>query len=215
MTELERMRAGQLYVLQGEELLQMRRRAYRLVRAFNATTEDEPERREALLRELLGGMGKDVFIEPPFRCDYGCHIFLGSHVYFNYECIILDVGDVTLGSHVFLGPRVGLYTAGHPIDAAVRRENLEYGKPITIGDDVWIGGDTVVNPGVTIGSDVVIGSGSVVTRDIPSHVVAAGNPCRVLRPITAEDRAHWEALRAEYEASLTAPDGGGPRPGGD
>ena len=115
-----------------------------------------------------------------------------------FDCIILDVCDVTIGDNVFLAPRVCIYTAGHPIDAGVRRRQLEYGKKVVIGNDVWVGGNTVINPGVTIGDNVVIGSGSVVTKDIPSGVIAAGNPCRVLRPITEEDTRYWEELEREY-----------------
>ena len=133
-----------------------------------------------------------MWIEPPFRCDYGFHIFLGSGFYANYDCIILDVCPVTIGERVLLGPRVGIYTAAHPLDAAVRATGAEYGAPVTIGDDVWVGGNAVICPGVTIGTGSVIGAGSVVTRDIPPGVVAAGNPCRVLRPIGPADREKWE-----------------------
>ncbi len=198
MTEKERMLSGALYRADDPELAAARQRARRLTRLYNATTEEEQDRRRELLGQLLGGMGRGTYIEPTFRCDYGCNITVGDGFYANFDCVILDVAPVTIGSHVFFAPRVGVYTAGHPIDAGVRNEELEYGKAITIGDDVWVGGNVVINPGVTIGSDVVIGSGSVVTRDIPDHVVAAGNPCRVLRAITDEDRAYWRGLREEY-----------------
>lgn len=130
-------------------------------------------------------------IVPPFYCDKGTQIYIGKHFYANTGLLILDEADVRIGDHVFIAPRVCIYTAGHPIDADVRRMDLEYAKGVTIGNDVWIGGNTVINPGVTIGNNVVIGSGSVVTRDIPDQVIAAGCPCRVIRKITEEDREYW------------------------
>lgn len=198
MKEKERMLAGKLYIAADEELRNDFFRSKRLTREFNATTENEPELRQKLLKELLGQYGENCYIEPPFRCDYGCHIKVGDNFYANYDLIILDVNEVKIGNNVFLGPRVCIYTAAHPVDAGVRAMQLEYGKPVSIGDDVWIGGNTVINPGVSIGRNVVIGSGSVVTKDIPDGVIAAGNPCRVLREITDEDRQYWEKLRDEY-----------------
>lgn len=198
MNERERMLAGKLYRADDGELVALRQRARRLTRLYNATTEEESDRRQELLKELLGSMGRGCYIEPTFRCDYGCNISVGDGFYANFDCIILDVAPVRIGSHVFFAPRVGLYTAGHPIDAGVRNGELEYGKAIAIGDDVWVGGNVVINPGVSIGSDAVIGSGSVVTHDIPDHVVAVGNPCRVLRPIGPEDRMYWEKQRDLY-----------------
>ncbi len=198
MTEKEKMISGRLYRDSDPELLAGRARARILTERFNATREEDKARREPILRELLGGAGERIYIEPTFHCDYGYNITIGDGFYANYDCIILDVAPVRIGRNVFFAPRVGVYTAAHPIDAGVRREGLEFGKAITIGDDVWVGGNVVINPGVTIGSDVVIGSGSVVTKDVPSHVVAAGNPCRVIRPITEEDRAYWLRLREEY-----------------
>lgn len=196
------MLAGRLYIAQGEELAHEGRRAKRLTRQFNLTTEEELDKRRDILKDLLGSAGKNIYIEPPFRCDYGSHIYIGDNFYANYDCIIIDVCDVHIGKNVFFGPRVCLYTAGHPLDAEVRNTLLEFGKPITIGDSVWIGGNTVVNPGVTIGSQVVIGSGSVVTKDIPGGVIAVGNPCRVLREINEADRAYWRQLQLEYQAEL-------------
>lgn len=153
----------------------------------SSTASREPEARAALLRGLLGGTGRTFRIEPPFRCDYGSHIYLGENFYANYELIVLDQCDVRFGDNVMLGPRVSLFSAGHPLDADIRNAGLEYGKPITVGSNVWMGGCVTVNGGVTIGDNVVIGSGSVVTHDIPSNVIAAGNPCRVLRPLTDTD----------------------------
>lgn len=198
MTEWERMLSGGLYSAADPELLAARDRARTLTRAFNdARTEEE---RQGVLRELLGGMGGDIYIEPTFRCDYGKNIFLGSRFYANYDCVFLDVARIDVGDDVLLGPRVCLFTAGHPVDPQVRSRGLEYGKPIRIESRVWIGGNSVLCPGVTVGEGAIIGAGAVVTRDIPGHVLAAGNPCRVLRPLTDEDRAHWEALEAQYRA---------------
>ena len=200
MNERELMLSGNLYIAQDEELGIMFKRKCEFQKAFNSTEYDDFKERERLIRELFMHVGKNPIINKPFHCDYGCHISIGDNFYANYDCIFLDVNTITIGNNVFLAPRVCLYTAGHPIDKDVRNELLEYGKPIVIGDDVWIGGNTVVNPGVTIGSNVVIGSGSVVTRNIPDGVVAAGNPCRVIRKITKEDKEYWEQEKAKYLA---------------
>ena len=201
MTEKERMLSEKLYIPMDEALAADCARSRRLVRLINGTTEEQAEYRGQLFKELFGRTGENLWVEPPFHCDYGCHISVGENFYANFDCIILDVCDVTIGDNVFLAPRVCIYTAGHPIDAGVRRRQLEYGKKVVIGNDVWVGGNTVINPGVTIGDNVVIGSGSVVTKDIPSGVIAAGNPCRVLRPITEEDTRYWEELEREYRRS--------------
>ncbi|MCI9264091.1 MAG: sugar O-acetyltransferase [Oscillospiraceae bacterium] len=196
MTEKERMLAGKLYRANDPELLAGDRRKWELTRRLDQTT--APEEVRAILRELLGSIGRNFWIQPPFYCDYGSNIHIGDHFFANYGCVILDPGEVTIGDHVFLAPRVSIYTATHPIDAGVRNSELEYAKPVRIGSSVWIGGNSVINPGVTIGDNVVVGSGSVVTKDLPSGVIAAGNPCRVLRKITREDRLYWEAQAAEY-----------------
>ncbi len=198
MTEKERMLAGKLYRADDAELRAGDRRKMRLLQRLGQTI--EPEEIRALFRELLGDVGENFWIQPPFYCDYGSHIHIGKHFYANYDCIILDVCDVTIGDDVFFAPRVCVYTATHPLDAEIRNSELEYGKPVKIGSSVWIGGSAVINPGVTIGDNVVIGSGSVVTHDIPSGVVAVGNPCRVLRPITQADHDRWQALADEYWA---------------
>jgi len=179
-SQKERMLAGELYIADDAELGRENRRAKQLTRQFNQTTEDQMAERQQLLTAMFKRIGKKGYIEPPFRTDYGT--------------------NTTIGDNVYMGPRVGLYTAGHPIDAEIRAEQLEYGWPITIGNDVWFGGNVVVNPGVTIGSNVVIGSGSIVTHDIPDNVVAVGNPCRVLRPITEQDHDYWKQKRAVYFA---------------
>ena len=180
MTEKEKMLAGELYDCRDPQLREEAKRAQRLCRLFNATTEEQKEKRQELLKELFGGTGEHIHIEPPFHRDYGCNTYVGENFYANFDCIILDVAEVHIGNNCLLAPRVCIFTATHPLDAELRNTGLEYGKPVTIGNNVWIGGNTVINPGVTIGDNVVIGSGSVVTKDIPSNCVAVGNPCRVL-----------------------------------
>lgn len=179
-SEWEKMVAGEAYDPLDQALVAARERARDLCWDLNATREAEQERRRALLRELLGAGGESVTIQPPFYCDYGSNIRLGERVYFNFNCIVLDVAPVTVGHHTLFGPSVQIYTATHPMDSRLRRLH-ESAKPIAIGDDVWVGGGAIICPGVTIGSRTVIGAGSVVTRDVPSGVFAAGNPCRVIR----------------------------------
>ncbi|NSJ14146.1 sugar O-acetyltransferase [[Clostridium] scindens] len=197
---------GELYKLNDDkELNEDFMRARRLTRLFNSMTEEQMEERKEIIKELFKSTGENVHVEQTFHCDYGCHISVGENFYANYDCIMVDVCEIIIGDNVLLAPRVGLYTAGHPIDAAVRNEGLEFGKPVIIGDNVWIGGNAVINPGVTIGSGVVIGSGSVVTKDIPDHVVAVGNPCRVLRKINEEDKIYWEKEREKYYQRIRQP----------
>lgn len=198
MTEKELMLSEQLYIAKDPELAEDNKKSRRLTRLFNNTTEEQGDYRVQLLRELFKEAGKNIWMEPPFHCDYGCHISVGDNFYSNFDCIMLDVCDITIGNNVLFGPRVSVFTAGHPIDAEVRDSLLEYGKKVTIGNSVWVGGNTVINPGVTIGDNVVIGSGSVVTKDIPSGVIAAGNPCRVIRPITEQDHTFWKEQEAMY-----------------
>lgn len=181
-TEKQKMLAGELYDPLDAQLSLNRQQCRDLCRQLNATHEDEKEERQRLLAELFG-QETDAWIQPPFFCDYGTNITLGSRVFFNFNCVVLDVGRVTIGSHVLFGPAVQIYTATHPLNAAERREGLESARPITIGSDVWVGGGAILCPGVTIGDRSVIGAGSVVTRDIPADVVAAGNPCRVIRSL--------------------------------
>ncbi len=199
MTERERMNQGLLYCADDEELRRLNRRCRELMYQFNHGDYAHVDQGMRYLRELLAHVGENAYFEPEVYFDYGCHISVGDNFYANTGLIILDQCQVSIGDNVFLGPRVSIYCAGHPVDARVRNRLLEYGKPVTIGNSVWIGGNTVINPGVTIGDDVVIGSGSVVVKDIPSHVIAAGNPCRVLRPITDEDRVYWETQEAVYD----------------
>jgi len=186
MTEREKMLTGELYLASDPELVALRQGARRLTRLFNQTTEDEPETRDALLRELLGTAGQGIFIEPPFRCDYGGNIRIGDRFYANFGLVVLDCARVQIGDDVMFGPSVHLYAATHPLDAHQRIQGPELAAPITIGDRVWIGGGAIICPGVTIGSRTTIGAGSVVTKDIPSNVVAAGNPCRVMRELVGQ-----------------------------
>lgn len=188
MTEKERVAQGLLYNPNTDgELIAERARCKALCHEYNHLHPDRLEERAALIRRILGHVAGAFWIEPPFWCDYGYNVSIGDNFYANHGCVILDGGRVTFGDNVFLAPYCGFYTAGHPLDAAQRAEGLEYAYSITIGNNVWLGAQVAVLPGVTIGDDAVIGAGSVVNRDIPSGVVAAGNPCRVLRKITAED----------------------------
>jgi len=182
-TEKEKMLAGELYDPLDAQLSGERLRCRDLLKRFNDTREDQTEERTELLKQLLGAE-TGVWIQPPFFCDYGTNIRLGSKVFFNFNCVVLDVMEVTIGDNVLFGPSVQIYTATHPMDAETRRKWLEFAKPIRIGSDVWVGGAALICPGVTIGDRSVIGAGSVVTRDVPADVFAAGNPCRVIRQLT-------------------------------
>ncbi len=180
------MLAGELYDPLDPQLCAERQRARGLCAMLNASREDQPAERARLLGEIFGAE-TDAWVQPPFYCDYGTNISLGAKVFFNFNCVILDVAPVRIGSNVLFGPDVQIYTATHPLDAAERRRWLESARPITIGSDVWVGGGAILCPGVTIGDRTVIGAGSVVTRDLPSDVVAAGNPCRVLRSLATRN----------------------------
>jgi maltose O-acetyltransferase len=181
-TERQKMLAGELYDPLDPELVSARTRARDLCQALNATREaDEAERRRILI-DLFGAGGEGVWMQPPFYCDYGSNITVGTRVFFNFNCVVLDVCAVRIGDFSLFGPAVQIYTATHPFDAEQRRTR-EFAKPVEIGSDVWVGGGAIICPGVTIGSRAVIGAGSVVTRDIPDGVFAAGNPCRVVRQL--------------------------------
>lgn len=202
MTEKEKMLAQELYSPADSELKKDAARSRKLTRLYNNTTEEQYGYRTQLLKELFGSTGEHITVEPPFRCDYGSNIFIGEKFYANFDCIILDVAKVFIGNNCLFGPRVCVYTPCHPIDAEVRNSYVEYGKEIHIGNNVWVGGSAVINPGVTIGNNVVIGSGSVVTKDIPDNVVAAGNPCKVIRPITEKDKQYWQSKLEEYRKGI-------------
>jgi maltose O-acetyltransferase len=182
MTEREKMLAGELYDPLDPDLVAGRNRARDLCWALNATRESEADERRRIVRELFATGGDTVWMQPPFFCDYGSNIELGERVFFNFNCVVLDVCRVRIGGFTLFGPAVQIYAAMHPVDARQRRRE-EYGKPVDIGSDVWVGGGAIILPGVRIGSRTVIGAGSVVTRDVPDDVFAAGNPCRVIRAL--------------------------------
>ena len=181
-SEKEKCRAGRLYDANHDrQLIEERLRCKRLCFEYNRLDPGLEERREEMLRRLLGKTGKNFLIEQPFLCDYGYNIGIGENFYANVNCVILDEAAVTFGDNVFIGPNCAFYTAAHPLDTGDRRLGLEFARPISVGSDVWIGGNVVVLPGVTIGDGCVIGAGSVVTRDLPACCLAFGNPCRVIR----------------------------------
>lgn len=202
MTERQRMIEGKLYnpyKVEGNEWEKSRV----VLEQFNQMPYQLAKERMALLKVILGAMENDAYIEPPFYCDKGSQIYIGKHFYANTGLLILDEAKVVFGDHVLIGPRVCMYTASHPVDAVIRNTGLEYAKGITIGNNVWIGGNAVINPGVCIGNNAVIGSGSVVVKNIPDNVIAAGNPCRVIREITEEDKTYWESQAKEYYGAIS------------
>jgi maltose O-acetyltransferase len=181
-SEREKMLAGELYDPLEPELVAARERARDLCQALNATREGDRDGRREIVRRLFARGGDSVWMQPPFFCDYGVHIELGERVFFNFNCVVLDVCPVRIGDYTLFGPNVQIYTPMHPFDPELRRRQ-EFGKPVSIGSDVWVGGGAIILPGVRIGARSVIGAGSVVTRDVPDDVFAAGNPCRVIRGI--------------------------------
>ncbi len=184
MTEKEKCHAGELYDANYDaELIAERIKAQDLCFEFNKLRPSATAEKEAIMRKLLGKTGNNFCFISPFCCDYGYNIEIGENFFANCNCVILDGAKVKFGDNVFIAPNCGFYTAGHPLDVTLRNQGLEYARPITIGNNVWIGGNVVVLPGVTIGDNCTIGAGSVVTRDIPANSVAVGNPCRVIKPI--------------------------------
>ncbi|HEY2420880.1 MAG TPA: sugar O-acetyltransferase [Neobacillus sp.] len=186
-TEKEKMLSGDLYNPSDQELVIGRENARRLTRLFNQTLETEGNKRAKILKELFGTTGENIFIEPTFRCDYGSNIHVGDNFYANFDCVFLDVCEIRIGNNCFIAPGVHIYTATHPLNPVERISGTEFGKPVTIGDNVWIGGRAIVNPGVHIGNNVVIASGAVVTKNVPDHVVVGGNPARILKQITVSE----------------------------
>jgi len=183
----------------------MKNRGRYLYRLFNQTTEQEMSKRKEVIKKLLGEIGENCTVKPPFYCSHGSHIYVGDNFFCNFNCIFLDLNKIHIGNNVFIGPRVSIYTALHPIDEEVRKMGLEYALPVVIGDDVWIGGDVVINPGVTIGKGSIIGSGSIVTKNIPKNALAFGNPCEIHRSITDKDKEYWQAMLKEYQDSIERP----------
>ena len=186
-TEKEKMLAGEMYNPSDPELLSLRENCRKNIEEFNKSSITDLDGRKKAMTKLFGKDYPNLYVEPPFYCDYGTNIKFKGNAYFNYNCILLDVCPITIGDNVMFAPNVGVYTATHPTDAKTRNSGREYAKPITIGDNCWIGGSATICPGVTIGDNCVIGAGSVVTRDIPANSFAAGVPCRVIREITEAD----------------------------
>lgn len=191
MNQKDRMLAGLPYKAWLDGLAEERMENKKKIYEYNHCLPDEGEKIDKLIRDILGKAGESIHVEVPFHCDYGKNIEVGDCFFANYNCTILDVGKVIIGNNVQFAPNVSLYTAGHPIHPDSRNFGYEYGIGITIGNNVWLGGNVVVNPGVHVGNNVVIGSGSVVTKDIPDNVIAVGNPCKVIREITEEDRKYY------------------------
>lgn len=183
MTPKEKMLAGELYDASDSQLVEERNRARALCRTYNNSTEQEPDLRRRTLNQLLGACPERIFIEPNLRCDYGYNTFIEDNFYANFDLIILDALPVIIGINCMIGPRVSIFTAAHPIDAALRITGLEYGRPVAIGDNVWIGGGAIINPGVTIGSNVIVASGAVVVKDVPDNVLVAGVPAKIVKHV--------------------------------
>lgn len=182
-TEKEKMLCGELYDALDNQLTEERTKARLLLKEFNDCREDQQEERLRIMKKLIPDSGKNLYIQSPFYCDYGTNILIGEKVFFNFNCVVLDVMQVKIGDRCMFGPNVQIYTATHPVDHRERASGLEFAKAVSIGNDVWIGGSAVICPGVTIGDRTVIGAGSVVTKDLPNDVFAAGNPCRIIREI--------------------------------
>ena len=191
MTEWEKLQNGQIYNDFDRDLFQRRVAAKKLFRAYNRTEDEDTEERQRILKELLREVGRDVWIEPDFRCEFGKNIILEDRVYINFGCVILDCAEVFIGADTLIGPNLGIYPVNHAIDAGERIQGGCQGEPVRIGRRVWLGGDVKILAGVTIGDDTIIGTGSVVTKDIPSGVIAVGNPCRVLRAVTEADKTGY------------------------
>lgn len=191
MTEWERMQQGLVYNDFDKDLFERRVAAKKLFNAYNKTDDSEVQLREQLLQQLFKKIGKNVWIEPDFKCEFGKNITIEDNVYINFGCIILDCSEVTIGSNTLIGPNVGMYLANHSTDAEERIHGGCYGKPVHIGKNVWLGGDVKVLAGVSIGDNTIIGTGSIVTKDIPSNVIAVGNPCKVIREITGQDKTDY------------------------
>ena len=191
MTDWEKMQAGMIYNDFDDDLFQRRVEAKKLFRAYNKTDDDEVEIRQNIMKELFKSVGSKVWIEPDFRCEFGRNIIIEDNVYINFGCVILDCAEVTIGANSLLGPNIGLYAVNHATDAEERMHGGCYGKPIHIGKNVWLGGDVKILAGVSIGDNTIIGTGSIVTKDIPSNVVAVGNPCKVIKEITDKDKTDY------------------------
>ena len=189
--QFEKMLAGEMYNDTAPEMIEARRNAVRLAKEYNESYEKSQEEREAILRRMMKSVGQNVHLEPEFRCEFGCNITIGDHFWANLDCVMLDCAEIIIGDHVLFGPRMGIYTANHAVDAWERINGACYAKPVKIGNNVWVGAGVHITPGVTIGDNTIIGAGSVVTKDIPANVIAAGVPCRVIREITEADKTGY------------------------
>lgn len=191
MTEWEKLKQGLMYNDFDKDLFDRRVRAKSVFKEYNKTDDSEVEKRQELLRELFANIGENVWIEPDFKCEFGKNISIGNNVYINFGCIILDCADVTIGDDTLIGPNIGIYAVNHALDAEERINGGCSGKPVHIGNRVWLGGDVKIMAGVTIGDESIIGAGSIVTKDVPRGVIAAGNPCKVIRQITDSDKTGY------------------------
>ena len=191
MTAWEKLLSCQMYNDFDDDLFQRRVAAKKLFRAYNRTEDDQTETRQKLISELFKSVGKNVWIEPDFRCEFGKNISIGDDVYINFGCVILDCAEVSIGANTLIGPNLGIYALNHAIDAEERIKGGCIAAPVHIGRNVWLGGDVKILGGVNIGDNAIVGTGSIVTKDIPANVIAVGNPCRVLRQITEDDRTDY------------------------
>lgn len=191
MSEWEKLQAGMVYNDFDSDLFMRRVEAKKLFREYNRTGDDDTALRRKLMEQLFKHVGTEVWIEPDFRCEFGKNIVIGNNVYINFGCIILDCAEVTIGDNVLLGPNIGIYAANHSLDAEERINGGCCGKPVHVGNNVWLGGDVKILPGVSVGDNTIIGTGSIVTKDIPAGVIAIGNPCRVLRAVTEADKTGY------------------------
>jgi len=186
-TEKDKMLAGELYNASDRQLKSERSQARMLLKKYNDTEDDQILLRKEILRDLIGGYSKGLYVEPPFYCDYGSNISVGDEVYFNYNCVVMDTNTIEIGARTRIGPNVQIYAATHSMEYDIRAEALELAKPINIGEDVWIGGGVIICPGVSIGDRTVIGAGSIVTKDVPSDCFAAGNPSKIIKRLDKEN----------------------------
>lgn len=191
MSEWEKLQAGMVYNDFDSDLFMRRVEAKKLFREYNRTGDDDTALRRKLMEQLFKHVGTEVWIEPDFRCEFGKNIVIGNNVYINFGCIILDCAEVTIGDNVLLGPNIGIYAANHSLDAEERINGGCCGKPVHVGNNVWLGGDVKILPGVSVGDNTIIGTGSIVTKDIPAEVIAVGNPCRVIRAVTEADKTGY------------------------
>ena len=197
MREEEKIFAGKLFDARKKELRDIKHKAHTLCQKFN-TIDEYDEDRLSIIKEFIGNIGEKYYFQGPIQFNYGSHTFIGENFFSNFNLTVMDDARIYIGDNVMFGPRVSVFTAGHPIDADVRITGLEFGKEIKIGNNVWIGGNTVITPGVKIGDNVIIGAASVVTKDIEDNVIAVGKPCKILRKITEKDKIYWNKKKEEY-----------------